>query len=131
VIVVLDTNVIMAALLAKGLCHDVFTLLIKNRALASSPALLTELDETIKRKFEPRPKTRLFLARLRRQVRLVEPAPLPAPACRDPDDDVVLATALEARANFIVTGDNDLLTLKQFQGVRIVSPREFWLLLQR
>jgi uncharacterized protein len=46
-------------------------------------------------------------------------------ASRDPNDDHVLACALEAKANFIVTGDKDLLSLGEFEGVRIVTPRQF------
>lgn len=47
------------------------------------------------------------------------------PACRDPNDDHVLATALAVNAGVIVTGDKDLLTLGQFQAVRIVTARAF------
>jgi len=46
-------------------------------------------------------------------------------ACRDPDDDHVLALALSGNADVIVTGDQDLLILDPFQGVRILSPRDY------
>jgi predicted nucleic acid-binding protein len=45
--------------------------------------------------------------------------------CRDSDDDLVLATAVAAGAELIVTGDDDLLVLKEYEGVAIVSPRQF------
>ncbi len=64
------------------------------------------------------------LDELYRLAEVVEPPPLPEPACRDPDDDEVLALAVAARAELIVSGDSDLLTLKSFQGVPIVSPAE-------
>jgi len=59
---------------------------------------------------------------------LVDPAPLPAPVCRDADD-LVLASAVSAGADRVVTGDQDLLVLQQYAGVRVVSPRQFleWL----
>jgi predicted nucleic acid-binding protein len=45
--------------------------------------------------------------------------------CRDPDDDHVLGTAIAGNADYIVTGDRDLLVLERFQTVEIVSPSEF------
>jgi hypothetical protein len=43
----------------------------------------------------------------------------------DADDDKYFAAAAEGRATLIVTGDPDLLTVKEFQGIRIVTPRAF------
>jgi predicted nucleic acid-binding protein len=56
-----------------------------------------------------------------RLAEIVEPAPLSAPVSRDPDDDVVLATALAARAALIVSGDQDLLVLGSFSDIRIFN----------
>jgi predicted nucleic acid-binding protein len=49
-----------------------------------------------------------------------------ADACRDPDDLPVLGTSVAGQADYLVTGDQDLLTLRSFHGVAIVSPREFY-----
>ena len=46
-------------------------------------------------------------------------------ACRDPKDDIVLEVAVAGQADFIVTGDNDLLVLHPFEGIPIVGPSEF------
>jgi len=51
--------------------------------------------------------------------------PTPVRACRDPRDDKFLELAVHGRANFIVTGDQDLLALNQFRGVAILTPAEF------
>jgi predicted nucleic acid-binding protein len=48
-----------------------------------------------------------------------------AGASKDPDDDKYIATAIEGRARFVVAGDSDLLDLKEYDGIRIVSPRVF------
>ncbi|HBG93235.1 MAG: hypothetical protein A2X54_04630 [Nitrospirae bacterium GWF2_44_13] len=45
--------------------------------------------------------------------------------CGDADDDNVLACALAAKAAYLVTGDADLLAVKNFRGVKIISPRDF------
>lgn len=46
-------------------------------------------------------------------------------ASKDPDDDKYIAAATEGRAEFVVAGDSDLLDLKEYDGIRIVSPRVF------
>lgn len=45
--------------------------------------------------------------------------------CADPDDDMIVAAALEGRADYLVTGDRQLLAVGQYQGIRIVTPRAF------
>ena len=46
-------------------------------------------------------------------------------ASRDPDDDKYIAAAIERRARFVVAGDSDLLKLKEYDGIRFVTPRAF------
>lgn len=123
--VVLDTNVLVAALVANGLCHEVLQRSIRLRVLASSAPLLAELEETLHKKFTVTSASQVFLDAYRQSVILVEPAALPAPVCRDADDDVVLATAVAASAAAIVTGDQDLLVLRDYSGIPIISPRTF------
>jgi putative PIN family toxin of toxin-antitoxin system len=47
------------------------------------------------------------------------------PICRDSDDDLILACAKGSAADYVVTGDDDLLVLKTYEGISIVRPREF------
>ncbi len=122
---VLDTNVLLSAILVPGTCRE----LLKSQALLhdwfTSAGLVAELAEKLAGKLGlPPERTPIFLV-YRRRARLVSPLPLPARVCRDPDDDLVLATALAAQADVIITGDKDLLTLKTHGGVRIRSPRQF------
>ena len=57
-------------------------------------------------------------------VVVLEVVPLPQPVCRDPDDDAVLALALQAQADVIVSGDQDLLVLGSFEGISILTARQ-------
>jgi putative PIN family toxin of toxin-antitoxin system len=125
VIVVLDTNVIIAAMVAKGLCHEVVVRGLGSCTVATSQALLDELEHTLRAKFTLGPAGRAFLEQLRRRVQVVEPAPLSSQVSRDADDDMVLATAVGAGAALIVTGDQDLLVIGHYNGIDIVSPRDF------
>jgi putative PIN family toxin of toxin-antitoxin system len=59
---------------------------------------------------------------------IVHPTETPSGICRDKDDDNVLACAWEGAVDYLVTGDKDLLHLKVFKGIRIITPREFELL---
>jgi putative PIN family toxin of toxin-antitoxin system len=125
VIVVLDTNVIVAAMVAKGLCHEVVVRGLGSCTVVTSQLLLDELERTLHAKFTLGPGGLAFLEQLRLRVRIVEPTPLSAPVSRDADDDVVLATAVAAGASLIVTGDQDLLVIGRHNGIDIVSPRDF------
>lgn len=123
--IVFDTNVLFSAFIAHGVCAGLYEECIERAQIVVSPAILAELEEKL------RTKARLTVAESREVVRavradaaVVKAAPLPEPVCRDADDDIILATARAARANAIVTGDRDLLVLKQFKGIPILNPRD-------
>lgn len=98
--------------------------------LITSPVLLAELAEVLGRpKFSAileRSNTsqERVLSELQKLAEIISPAALPRPVCRDPDDDAVLALGCAAQADIIVSGDDDLLVLKTYQGIRIVTPAE-------
>jgi predicted nucleic acid-binding protein len=64
------------------------------------------------------------LALLALRGELVQPTRA-ARVCRDPDDNALIEAALAGGAEYVVTGDEDLLVLKKFETVRIVTPRVF------
>jgi putative PIN family toxin of toxin-antitoxin system len=125
VIVVLDTNVFVAAMVAKGLCHEVVVRGLGSCTVATSQPLLDEIEHTLRAKFTLGPAGLAFLDQLRLRVRIVAPTPLSSQVCRDADDDRVLATAVAAGAAVIVTGDQDLLVIGRYNDIEIISPREF------
>ncbi|MBI5102634.1 MAG: putative toxin-antitoxin system toxin component, PIN family [Nitrospirae bacterium] len=127
-IAVFDTNVLIAALITEGICSK---LLHRARAgefvLASCPFIMKELRRILSKKF------RLADAEITSAMepvteavgRIIEHTLKIKGVCRDADDDNVLACACAAKADYLVTGDDDLLILKSYQGVRIITPRDF------
>jgi putative PIN family toxin of toxin-antitoxin system len=123
----LDTNVLVAALMAHGTCNDLLEHCVRHHVVISSRPLLNELRDVLTRKFRQRATDVRATVRLfEERFTLVTPVPLEAPVCRDTDDDVVLATALAGECVAIVTGDQDLLILDPFQGIRVLTPAAFW-----
>ncbi len=124
--VVLDTNVLIAAFIARGACTDVFERVVNEHELILSPFILEEFERVMKNKMGlDRDRVTRAVALLRRKGRVLEPEPLGEPVCRDPDDDHVLALAGESEIGVVVTGDDDLLILKSFNDIPIISPRDF------
>jgi putative PIN family toxin of toxin-antitoxin system len=129
--VVFDTNVLYSALAAKGFCEEVVDEAVAECDIVWSNPLRQELESILARRHKIGPATQAALAAYTDLCEFVEPQPLPARVCRDKTDDVVLATALAGKADVIVTGDDDLLALKRFRGIRIMSPRQFLDLLSK
>jgi len=129
--IVVDTNTAISGLLWPGQPRRLIDLVrARTHTLCVSVALLAELAEVIARpKFAQRLQAAgvsaaALVQDYSRLAEIVEPAPLPEPVSRDPDDDVVLATALAARAVLIVSGDRDLLDLGTFSDIRILNAAE-------
>ena len=77
------------------------------RQLIDNPEFETELNEFF---------GQVTLVTNRHQIHIV----------RDPEDNKILESAVEAGADFLITNDNDLLTLEEYEGVKIVRPVQFW-----
>ena len=122
----LDTNVLVAALVARGVCTDLVEHCVRQHLVVSSQSLLDELRDVLTRKLRQRSvDVRAALRLFEETFTLVVPAMI-EPICRDRDDDVVLATALAGECVAVVTGDQDLLILDPFRGIRVQSPADFW-----
>ena len=127
--VVFDTNVLLAGIFSRGLCEALLDVCLGSEecAVALSEHILDEFVRHAVDKFAAQPdEVRGAVEFLRSQVQMIQPAPVPAGSCPDADDLPVLGTALAAQADCLVTGDKQLLQLKRFRGVAIVSPRELF-----
>jgi putative PIN family toxin of toxin-antitoxin system len=119
---VVDTNILIRAIIKpQGTVGPILRRLARAEyQLVYSRPLLEELLE------------KLTLPRLRDKYSITDDAvaDLVAPdfvvtVCRDPEDNKVIEAALAGRANCIVTGDEDLLTLHQYESIDFIAPREF------
>jgi putative PIN family toxin of toxin-antitoxin system len=126
--VFLDTNVLVSAHATRGLCRDVLRLVLAEHTLVTAEVVLTELERVLTTKFKtPLDVVRDVIDPLRDHH--VEPRPqsVGSLSVRDPDDAWVLASAIAARAEVLVTGDPDLLVLADtIPELNITNPRGFW-----
>ncbi|MDI6762711.1 MAG: putative toxin-antitoxin system toxin component, PIN family [Thermodesulfobacteriota bacterium] len=130
---VFDTNVLLAAFLTEGICTKLLTRARKKQfQLFISPDILREFDRVLSKKFlssaqQIREAHQIILE----AAHLVEPPSSPVKGvCRDPDDDRILSCAVAAKADYLVSGDSDLLELQEFQGIKMFSPRAFEMLFE-
>ncbi len=125
--VVLDTNVLLAGIATHGLCAALVTLAVRDHAVVLSEHILREVAEHYAGKFRATSEQAdHVVAVLRSQCEIVDLAAVPTGACDDADDLQVLGTALAAHAECLVTGDQALLKLGSYEGVKILSPRAFY-----
>ncbi len=130
--VVLDSNVLVAAFATHGVCHEIFEHCLRNATIVCSDFIAGEVERTLVSKIKvPSRKAVEIIQYLKDQTDLVVPKPVTIRNLRDPNDQMVLATALSGRADHLITGDKDLLVLKKVEGVIIISPRDFWIYSQR
>jgi uncharacterized protein len=129
---VADTNVVISGLLWRGAPRGVLDLARAGRVdLFTSPSLLLELGEVLQRKKFSR---RLAAAEVTVEdlvlgyaalATVIRPPSIGRVVEDDPDDDAVLACAVAARADVIISGDRHLLNLREFRGMPILVPSRF------
>lgn len=125
--IVLDSNVLISAFGSHGLCESLMQTCLERHDLFTSEHLLRETAEHLADKYRMKKEPIAeIIELLREESTLVEAAGVPADACRDPDDLPVLGTAQAAEADYLVTGDKDLLVLLRFGKTEIVTPRQFY-----
>ena len=124
--VVLDANVIIAAFAARGLCEAVLELCISDHEIIVSRHLLAEVQGHLVSKIKlPTEVAKEIVVLLEDRGVLVDPASVDQSACRDRNDLPILGLAVAADADYIVSGDKDLLVLKHHRDIPICSPRAF------
>jgi putative PIN family toxin of toxin-antitoxin system len=130
--VCLETSIFVGAYARRGRCADVLLPVLAARGLITAEVVLGELKRVLEIKIRlPADVVEELITSLREHP--VQPRPTSAPdlPVRDPDDVLILASALAAGADVLISGDPDLLDVApEIEGIRILSPRGVWSLLR-
>jgi len=125
--VVIDANVLIAAYAARGLCEATVELCVSSDDIILTHEIVDDVVEKLIRKIKiPEANASAIGSYLKNNASIVQAAKIPASACRDPDDLNILGAAIAGRADYILSGDDDLLSLGIYEGIPIVSPRQYW-----
>ncbi len=125
---VLDANVLVAAYLTEGLCARLLRRARQGQfELIACSQILTESRDSLQKltsaSTDVLDATMTHLLAVSTVITAIPP--LGRRVCRDAMDDGILACARTARADYLVTGDRDLLSLRAFEGIPIIPPRSF------
>jgi uncharacterized protein len=124
--VVIDTNVFISAFYLPESKPGEVVFMARRKGIQNfiSPQILEEIERIIRDKLQwDNPKTHSALKQIKKLSEMVYPEEHIADIADDPDNRI-LECALEAKADFIISGDRHLLNLKTYQEIRIVTPAE-------
>ena len=122
----LDSNVLVAAFAARGLCADLLRLILSEHDLVIPEVVAEETRRVLREKIrvdeEGMASFEVVVNQCESAPSTDAPSPIPV---RDPDDERVLADALGAGCELLVTGDDDLLSIASESPIPVLSPRGF------
>jgi uncharacterized protein len=125
--IALDTNVLVSAVATRGLCADVFNLVMAEHQLVVGETVLAEVRRVLKQKMRvPDEAIDEFEALLRTEALIVPKAKVVKTEVRDKSDMPVLAEAIFGEAEVLVTGDNDFYEIAVTLPLEVLTPRGLW-----
>ena len=125
--IILDTNVIIAAFATRGLCSAFFELCLDRFDVMLSEEILKETGNHLNGKIKlSTDQCAKIDAYLRKNCAVSEIDDVDEAVCRDRNDLHILGLAQRSLADYIITGDKDLLDLGKYRSTKILTPREFW-----
>jgi putative PIN family toxin of toxin-antitoxin system len=125
--VFLDTNVLVSAYVARGLCADLFRYVLAEHEVLTGEVNLVEFRRILRDKFEATAEQiDAVEGQLRDHTVVPKPGAPSAIRVRDKADEWVLASAIAGAADMLVTGDHDLLAVAKASPLPVLSPRVAW-----
>ena len=135
--ITLDTNVLISATFWQGEAFKVISLIEQKKVVCYlSEAILQEYskvlhsDEIIEKTEKKQLIVKPTLMKVIEMCKIVDPQRIIDAVNDDPDDNKILECAVEAQVDFIISYDRHLLNFKEFEGIRIISPKEFLVLFE-
>ena len=123
----LDTNVLVSALATRGLCADLYEQLLTEHEIVIGEPVVLEVLDILQRKFKASAE---LLVKVEAELRLLEviaaQPSAPKLAINDKEDPWIIACALQAKVDYFVTGDAELLELAIVDTMPLISPRSCW-----
>ena len=123
---VLDTNILVSALIYGGKPEQIYNLVLEKQIIAiTSTVLFSELQDVLIKKFNFDPRRVKQLERIiKKHFKVVYPNET-INAVKDDDDNRVLEAAKEGKCEYIITGDKELLKIRKYKHIKIVTAEEF------
>ena len=117
--IVIDSNVIVAAFTTRGMCNELFEMCLVEHSIFLRDEIISEIHKVLINKFKiPLLEVTGIINLLTTSVHKEKPFQIKENICRDPGDLMILGTAEASKADFIVTGDKDLLIMKKYKNIK-------------
>ena len=125
--IIIDTNILISGLFFNGLPKKLLYELDKNFIICVNDEIVDEYTDKVDNKFS-KAKYKLDEKLREKFFKSLQSFKIKSDlkVCHDPKDDKFINCAIDANAIYIVSGDKDLLTIKNFEGIEIVTAREFY-----
>ena len=124
--IVIDTNVFISSIVFKGKARETYDFCIENTSVYISDFIIQELSNKLHTKFNlPKSQVKSIIKSMLNIIEKAEPTTVFPTICRDLDDNNILQLCETVEADFLITGDKDLLVLKKYLTTKILNPTDF------
>jgi uncharacterized protein len=125
--ILVDTNVIVSGLIAKGACFEIVEDLVYSHVPIVTPYVLAECQEVLSHKFNLSKSTiKSLLYVIERHFKRGDNSKNILNVYRDPNDNQILADAVINKVDIMLSGDKDLLVMEKYEGIKIIGPKDYW-----